>query len=85
MATIHVVYDGRNDDLEFADVFRADRLAGLGIAEGTVVDSHNVTEAQVKNALAQNYDVAVAEFQDHYVELSANGNATVRPNTKFGF
>ena len=84
MAQVHVVYDGRNEDLEMGDVFRTDRLAALGIAEGTELSSRNVTETQVKNALSQYYDVAVSEFQDHYVELNPNGNVTVRPNTKFG-
>ena len=82
--SVHVVYDGRTEDLSFADVFPADRLAAIGIPEGTVPTVQNLNSDQVKNALAQHYDVGRGEFQDHFVEINPNGNITVRPSTGFG-
>lgn len=84
MADVHVVYNGRNDDLTFDQVFTPERRASVGIAEGTVLSSSNVTEDQMKRALSQYYDVGVGEFNDHFVELNPNGNVTVRPSTPFG-
>jgi predicted nucleotidyltransferase len=84
MADVHVVYNGRNDDLSFDQLFTPERRASTGVAEGLVISSSNVTEDQVKRALSQYYDVGVGEFQDHFVELNPNGNVTVRPSTPFG-
>ena len=84
MSGVHVVYNGRNDDLTFDQVFTPERRASVGIAEGTVLSSSNVTEDQMKRALSQYYDVGVGEFNDHFVELNPNGNVTVRPSTPFG-
>jgi hypothetical protein len=81
---VHVVYDGRNEDLSFEDLFPRDRYQNIGIAEGTEVNANTLTQDQVRTALAQHYDVGLNEFEDHYVEFSANGNITVRPNTTFG-
>lgn len=81
---IHVVYDGRTQDLAFEDVFPQDRYASIGIPEGTEVTSQSVTQQQVKTALAQHFDVGITEFDDHFVEINPNGNITVRPNTTFG-
>ena len=80
----HVVYDGQNKDLNFDEVFPADRFAAIGIPEGTVVSASSVTEQQVKAALAQFFDVGLGEFEDHFVEINPNGNITVRPNASFG-
>jgi hypothetical protein len=84
MAGVHVVYNGRNEDIAFEQLFTPERRAGVGIADGIVLSSSNVTEDQVKRALSQYYDVGVGEFDDHFVELNPNGNVTVRPNTPFG-
>jgi hypothetical protein len=84
MAGVHVVYNGRNEDITFEQLFTPERRAGVGIADGIVLSSSNVTEDQVKRALSQYYDVGVGEFDDHFVELNPNGNVTVRPNTPFG-
>jgi hypothetical protein len=84
MSDVHVVYNGRNDDLTFDQVFTPERRVSVGIAEGTVLSSSNVTEDQMKRALSQYYDVGVGEFNDHFVELNPNGNVTVRPSTPFG-
>ena len=84
MSGVHVIYNGRNEDLPFEQLFTPERMASVGIAEGTVISSSNITEDQVKHALSQYYDVGVGEFVDHFVELNPNGNVTVRPNTPFG-
>jgi len=88
---IHVVYDGRNEDFSFSDLFPQDRLVNIGIAAGTDVNANTLTQENVRTALAQHYDVGLnefedhyIEFEDHYIEFAANGNITVRPNTTFG-
>jgi hypothetical protein len=80
---IHVVYDGRNDDLTFEELFPQDRLANIGITNADV-NANNLNQEQVRTALAQHYDVGLNEFEDHFIEFAANGNITVRPNTTFG-
>jgi len=82
MSTVHVVYGGRNEDVEFAEIFREDRVAAIGL---TQANPSSLNQQQIKSALANFYDVGVEEFSDHYVEVSPNGNITVRPNAKFGF
>jgi hypothetical protein len=83
MSQIHVAYDGKNQDLEFDEVFPVERRAGLGLSEG-VISSSTVTPDQVKQAVAQFYDVGIAQFNDYYVEINPNGNITVRPDATFG-
>lgn len=84
MADVHVIYKGRTDDINFDQLFPAERRVALGISPDIVLSSSNITEAQVKNALAQWYDVGIGEFDDLFVEMNPNGNVTVRPNTPFG-
>jgi hypothetical protein len=84
MAKVHVVYNGRTEDLGFDEVFPQERLANIGIPEGTEPSVRTLNSEQVKTALAQHYDVGRGEFQDHFVELNPNGNITVRPSTEFG-
>ena len=84
MSSIHVVYDGQTKDLTFDELFPADRLASIGIPDGTDVAASTVNQQQVKMALAQHFDVGLGEFEDHFVEINLNGNVTVRPNTPFG-
>ena len=81
---IHVVYDGRKEDLTFAQLFPTDRLQGMGIAEGTEVNANTLNQENVRMALAQHYDVGVNEFEDHHIEFQSNGNIVVRPETTFG-
>jgi len=81
---VHVKYEGRSDDIDFPVLFPAERLAGLGIAEGTQPTPQTVTERQVKLALAQHYDRGANEFDQFYVEINPNGNITVRPDATFG-
>ena len=84
MSSIHVVYDGQTKDLTFEELFPEERFTAIGIPEGTTVEASTLTAQQVKMALAQHYDVGLAEFEDHFVENNPNGNITVRPNTPFG-
>lgn len=85
MATVHVVYNGRNETLELETVFPQERLGAIGIPEGTEVTVGNLSENNVKTALAQHFDVGVDVFEDHYVEINPKtSNITVRPNTTFG-
>lgn len=84
MAKVHVVYNGRNDDLDFDAVFPQERYGNIGIPEGTIPSVNTLNTEQVKTALAQHYDVGLGEFADHFVEMNPNGNITVRPNTVFG-
>ncbi len=84
MASVHVIYKGQTQDIEFDALFTAERRANMGIDPNAVLTASNVTEAQLKQALAQYFDVGLGEFNDHYVEMNPNGNATVRPNTTFG-
>ena len=84
MASVHVIYKGQTQDIEFDTLFTAERRANMGIDPNAVLTASNVTEAQLKQALAQFFDVGLGEFNDHYVEMNPNGNATVRPNTTFG-
>jgi hypothetical protein len=84
MAKVHVVYNGRSEDLDFDTVFPPNRFANIGIPEGTVPSVNTLTTEQVKTALAQHFDVGLGEFADHFVEMNPNGNITVRMNTTFG-
>ena len=82
--SVHVVFRGRNDDLELQDIFPEHRLDSIGVERGSEVTPQSVSEQQVKTALSLHYDVPNSEFTDHYVEINPNGNITVRPNATFG-
>lgn len=84
MQDIHVMFRGRQDDLKFSDLFSQDRFEALGITIGTVITPSSVNHDQIRMALAQKYDVGMDEFRDHAIEISSNGNITVRANTPFG-
>ena len=84
MSSIHVIYNGRNDDIGMEQLFTEDRREVIGLAEGTALVASNLVEGQIKQALALYYDVGVGEFGDHFVEINPNGNITVRPSTPFG-
>jgi hypothetical protein len=81
---IHVVYDGRNVDLAFNELFPPDRLQNIGIPEGTEINANTLTQTHVRTALSQHFDVGLNEFADHHIDFAENGNITVRPNTVFG-
>lgn len=85
MSSVHVMYNGETHDLTFEDLFPADRLEQIGIPTGTEVSAENVTQAQVKTALSQHFDVGLGEFNDHFIEINPKtGNVTVRPEANLG-
>lgn len=84
MSKVHVVYKGRNEDLELNELFSEDRFENLGIESGTEISAGTINEQMVKNALSYHFDVSTNDFEDHYVEINPNGNVTVRPNATFG-
>jgi hypothetical protein len=84
MSTIHVRYDGESHDLDFESLFTEDRLASIGVASVSDVNSNTVTSDNVKTAVSQHFDVGVGEFEDYQVEFHKNGNITVRPDAVFG-
>ena len=84
MSGVHVMFRGTQEDMDFTELFPEDRYEALGIAAGTNVTPQSVSTDQIKMALAQKFDVGTGEFADHYVEVSKNGNITVRANTPFG-
>ena len=85
MPNVSVTYNDRHDELPFEDVFTPERRQRANIPEGIEITAATVNEVQVKAALADYYDVARTEFQDHFFAAHPNGNVTVRPNTKFGW
>jgi hypothetical protein len=84
MSDVHVMYKGRQDDFSFDELFPEERLGAIGVQEGATVLPSTVTVTQIRMALAQKYDVGEREFSDHFIEISQNGNITVRANTPFG-
>ena len=83
MPNIHVMYEGTHD-LGFEEVFTPERKTSIGLAEDAEITSRDLSNNQIKAALAQHFDVGVNEFDDHYVDIAPNGNITVRPSTPFG-
>lgn len=83
MDRVHVRYDGRSEDFSLDTLFPQDRLASIGVAEGTEISFANLTQDHVKTALAQHYDVALDEFDD-YAIIFHEGDITVRPKAEFG-
>ncbi|HEY1016324.1 MAG TPA: hypothetical protein VGE07_26675 [Herpetosiphonaceae bacterium] len=65
---IHIRFQGQSWRFE---------LARLNLAPAASDD-------QVRQALANHFDVAVAKFAPYVVERHANGNLTVRPEAVFG-
>lgn len=83
MTMIRVVYGGRNEDLEFDQVFREDRLSSLGLT--TMPDIGSISADTIRRALTYYYDVDEEEFSSHFIEINQQThNITVRPNAKWG-
>jgi hypothetical protein len=78
---VHVVYQGRGRDLEFGTIFSNSSRASMGEGNITV---DNVTETQMRRALANHFDVRIDEFNDHVVEKMENGDISVHPSPTFG-
>jgi len=83
MSTIHVLYDGQTKDFDFDTLFAQDRLPGLGIIAESVTPA-NVSQENIKTAVAQEFDVDMSTFEGYFIENNPNGNITVRPQTTFG-
>lgn len=82
-AEVHVIYKNQRT-YPFNEVFTPERLVSFGFPAGATVTASQLTEDQVRTALSQKYDVPLSEFADHFVEVNANGNITVRPNAEWG-
>ena len=65
---IHIRYDGRSYDLPEAQV---------GIAA-------SMSDVQIKQRLAQHFDVAVGSFQAYVVDRGPNGDLIIRPEAVYG-
>lgn len=84
MSTVHVKYEGRSEDIDFEDLFPLDDYETIGIQAGVHPTPQNVTPAQFHTALSIYYDRPVSEFQEMHIDVSPNGNVTVRPQAVFG-
>jgi hypothetical protein len=82
MSTIHVLYDGNNRDFDFSDVINPETAAQVGIPVGAT--SSNITEAQMKTAVARHMDISRDLLETYTVAFEKNGNVTVRPEATFG-
>lgn len=65
---VHVVYDGLNRDVTFADLDIGDLS----------------TDAEVRQALARYFEVPPSKFANHAVERHSPTSYTVRPQAVFG-
>ena len=65
---VHVRFEGRSWGLDF-DVLDVGDLS---------------TDQDVRNALAQHFNVPASKFAPYVVDRHANGNITVRPEAVFG-
>lgn len=80
---LHILYDGRSEDLEFSQLIPEQRRDVLGLTSNQN-DFRSLSQDQIKTALADHFDKAVSEFEELVVEYHKNGNVTVRPNGVFG-
>ena len=65
---VHVRYEGRSYDL-------AEATLGVGIA---------MSDAQIKQELAQYFDVASAKLDSYVVDRGPSGDLIVRPEAVYG-
>ncbi len=65
---VHVRFEGRSYDLAERD---------LNVTEAT-------TEAEIKQRLAQHFDVSSERFRLYVVDRAPNGNLVVRPEAVYG-
>lgn len=84
MDAVHIVYDGKTEDIDLDDLIPMNDRAGLGIEEDTELLSKDLNGDQIKRALANHYDKPVDEFNELIVEFHKSGDITVRPNATFG-
>lgn len=81
---VHVKYEGRSEDIGFEDLFQPSDYQTIGILADTKPTPQNVTPAQYHMALAIYFDRPLSEFQEMHIDVSPNGNVTVRPQAVFG-
>ena len=79
---LHILYDGRSEDLEFSDLIPEQRREALGLTPNQT-DFRSLNQDQIKTALANHFDKAVSEFDELVIEYHKNGNVTVRPDATF--
>jgi len=65
---IHVRFEGRSFDLQEQE---------LSVCQG-------MTDAEIKQRMAEHFDVDVARFGSYVVDRIANGNVIVRPEAVYG-
>ena len=84
MAIVHVKFRNQSQDYELNSLFPQGRLEALGVADGAANNVQQLTDSQIKNAVADRLDVDLNEFDNYTVERHSNGNATLRPEAEFG-
>lgn len=84
MAQVHIMYDGKAEDLELGELIPVGDRPDLGIDDDHELTSTELSGDQIKRALANHYDKPVEEFEELVVEFHKNGNITCRPNATFG-
>jgi hypothetical protein len=65
---VHIRYDGRSYDLVEAHV---------GVAA-------QMSDIEIKQRLAQHFDVSLRSFQDYVVDRGPNGDLIIRPEAVYG-
>lgn len=84
MSEVHLIYNGRTEDIDLNDLFPNDRRTELGIEEDIELSPDSINAEQIKKALVHHFDQPETEFNELVVEHHKNGNITVRPNATFG-
>lgn len=84
MSIVHIIYDGKTEDINLNDLIPDERRAELGLEEGVDLSSDDVTGEQIKRALVNHYDRPATEFEDLVVEHHKSKDMTIRPNATFG-
>jgi len=65
---VHIRYDGRSYDL----------------VEGQIGVGAQMSDQEIKQRLAQHFDVSLRSFQHYVVDRGPNGNLIVRPEAVYG-
>jgi len=84
MPQVHILYEGRTEDLDLEELIPIEDRPMLGIDDDHVLQSSELNGEQIRKALSNHYDKPVEEFQDLVIEHQKNGNLVVRPNATFG-
>ena len=84
MSVVHIIYDGRTDDVDLEVLIPPEDRAALGINDDVELKASDLTADQIKKALVNHYDKPAEEFEELIVEFHKTDNITVRPNAVFG-